>query len=259
MTFENIIFEIADNIGILTINRPDKLNALNQATLKEIGVAIDKAESFDGLKGLILTGSGEKAFVAGADISEFQGLGVQEATALAANGQALFSRLENFKAPVIACVNGFALGGGCELAMACHLRIGTEKAKFGQPEVNLGIIPGYGGTQRLIQYIGKGRALELLMTADIIDAHTALNYGLLNHIVASEELVAKGISIIDKIGTKGPLAIKGVIECANAFFDKEKEGFDFEARTFGNLFTSSDVIEGTTAFIEKRKAAFQGK
>lgn len=259
MTFENIIFEIADNIGILTINRPDKLNALNQATLKEIGIAIDKAENLEGLKGLILTGSGEKAFVAGADISEFQGLGVQEATALAANGQALFSRLENFKAPVIACVNGFALGGGCELAMACHLRIGTEKAKFGQPEVNLGIIPGYGGTQRLIQYIGKGRALELLMTADIIDAHTALNYGLLNHIVASEELVAKGISIIDKIGTKGPLAIKGVIECANAFFDKEKEGFDFEARTFGNLFTSSDVIEGTTAFIEKRKAAFQGK
>lgn len=259
MTFENIIFEIADNIGILTINRPDKLNALNQATLKEIGIAIDKAENLEGLKGLILTGSGEKAFVAGADISEFQGLGVQEATALAANGQALFSRLENFKAPVIACVNGFALGGGCELAMACHLRIGTEKAKFGQPEVNLGIIPGYGGTQRLIQYIGKGRALELLMTADIIDAHTALNYGLLNHIVASEELIAKAISIIEKIGTKGPLAIKGVIECANAFFDKEKEGFDFEARTFGNLFTSSDVIEGTTAFIEKRKAAFQGK
>ena len=259
MTFENILFEIENNIGILTINRPDKLNALNQATLKEIGNAIDLAENSDGLKGLILTGSGEKAFVAGADISEFQGLSVEEATQLASNGQALFFRLENFKAPVIACVNGFALGGGCELAMACHLRIVTEKAKFGQPEVNLGIIPGYGGTQRLIQYIGKGRALELLMTADMIDAQTALNYGLLNHIVTNEELIPKAISIIEKIGSKGPLAIKGVIECANAFFDKEKEGFNFEARTFGNLFTSSDVIEGTTAFIEKRKAAFQGK
>ena len=193
MTFENILFEIENNIGILTINRPDKLNALNQATLKEIGNAIDLAENSDGLKGLILTGSGEKAFVAGADISEFQGLSVEEATQLASNGQALFFRLENFKAPVIACVNGFALGGGCELAMACHLRIGTEKAKFGQPEVNLGIIPGYGGTQRLIQYIGKGRALELLMTADMIDAQTALNYGLLNHIVTNEELIPKAI------------------------------------------------------------------
>lgn len=259
MNFENILFVVENNIATLTLNRPDKLNALNQATLKEISKALDLAEQTKGLKGMILTGAGEKAFVAGADISEFQGLSVEQATELAASGQALFFRLENFKMPVIACINGFALGGGCELAMACHLRIGTEKAKFGQPEVNLGIIPGYGGTQRLIQYIGKGRALELLMTADMIDAQTALNYGLLNHIVAAEDLISKAKSIIEKIGTKGPLAISGVIHCANAYFEVGIDGFNSEATIFGNLFTSSDVIEGTSAFIEKRKANFKGE
>lgn len=258
MAFENILLTFSEDIATLTINRPDKLNALNQATLKEISEALDAIEQTQRLKGVIVTGSGDKAFVAGADISEFQGLSVGAAEELARNGQQLFFRIERLSVPVIACVNGFALGGGCELAMACHIRIGNEKAKFGQPEVNLGIIPGYGGTQRLIQYIGKGKALELLMTADMIDATTALNLGLLNHVVAQEELLEKAATIIAKIGTKGPLAIAAVIRCANAFFDETKDGFSEEAKAFGGLFTSTDVIEGTSAFLEKRKANFKG-
>lgn len=257
MEYSNLLVGEQDGIITLTFNRPEKLNALNTETLLELNDFLDAVKSKQGLKGIIITGSGEKAFIAGADISEFKGLSTDEAKNLAKRGHDIFNKIENMHVPVIAAVNGFALGGGCELSMACHLRIGAPNAKFGQPEVNLGIIPGYGGTQRLIQYIGKGKALELLMAADMIDANTALQLGLLNHVVEKEELLPKAASIIEKIATKGPKAIGKVIACANAYFKEGVDGFQMEIDQFGDCFTdSSEVEEGTTAFLEKRKANF---
>jgi enoyl-CoA hydratase len=212
------------------------------------------------LKGIIITGAGEKAFVAGADISEFSGINMENAKALAQRGQDIFFLIEHTAIPVIAVVNGFALGGGCELSMACHLRIATPNAKFGQPEVNLGIIAGYGGTQRLIQYIGKAKALELHLTADMIDAQTALNLGLLNYIEADKTAaLEKAKSIIQKIATKGPVAIAKVIECTNAYYKDGVDGFDYEVNAFASLFHTEDVKEGVSAFLEKRKPEFKGK
>ena len=260
MDFKNLLWEISDNILLLTINRADKLNALNSETILEIQAAFTAARKTPDLKGIIITGAGEKAFVAGADISEFSGINMENAKALAQRGQDIFFFIEHTAIPVIAVVNGFALGGGCELSMACHLRIATPNAKFGQPEVNLGIIAGYGGTQRLIQYIGKAKALELHLTADMIDAQTALNLGLLNYIEADKTAaLEKAKSIIQKIATKGPVAIAKVIECTNAYYKDGVDGFDYEVNAFASLFHTEDVKEGVSAFLEKRKPEFKGK
>lgn len=259
MEFKNLLWNLEEEILTITINRADKLNALNADTLTDIKAAFEQAKK-EKIKGVILVGAGDKAFVAGADISEFQGLDAQQSKALAQRGHDIFFAIEQMPIPVIAVVNGFALGGGCELSMACHLRIATPNAKFGQPEVNLGIIAGYGGTQRLVQYIGKAKALELHLTADMIDAQTALNLGLVNYVEADKNTaIEKAKSIIKKIGTKGPVAIAKVIECVNAYYKDGVDGFAAEVDAFGTIFNTSDVKEGVQAFLEKRKPDFQGK
>ncbi len=258
--YQHIIAQIEAGILTLTINRESKLNALNIELLGEIDHALTAQRDNAAVQGVVITGSGNKAFAAGADIAEFAHFTAEEGKQLSAKGHGIFKRIENYPKPVIAAVNGFALGGGCELAMACHLRVATPNAKFGQPEVNLGIIPGYGGTQRLVQLIGKGKALELLMTADTISADEALRLGLANHIVATfEELLPKCSEIIRKIAAKGPLAIAKIIEAVNAHFDTDKNGFEIEIDLFAQCFNTLDFKEGTTAFIEKRKALFKGE
>lgn len=259
MAYENLLTATENGVFILTINRPDKLNALNKKTVAEIGEAIKEAKENDAVKAIIITGSGPKAFVAGADIAEFVGLSVDQGKALAKAGHDVFKAIEYCPKPVIAAVNGFALGGGCELAMACHMRVASDNAKFGQPEVNLGLIAGYGGTQRLIQYIGKSKAMELHMTADMITADEALKFGLVNHVVPADQLMAKCQEIIGKIMTKSPKAITGVIESINAYFDHDDDGFATEIHEFGKCFGTADFKEGTAAFLEKRKANFTGK
>ncbi len=260
MVFENLLWEITEDILTITINRADKLNALNSATILDIKKAFEEARKIEQLKGVIITGAGEKAFVAGADIAEFKELNIQQAKTLAQRGHDIFFYIEHMPVPVIAVVNGFALGGGCELSMACHMRIATANAKFGQPEVNLGIIAGYGGTQRLIQYIGKAKALELHLTADIIDAATALQLGLVNYVeVDKTAALDKAKSILQKISTKGPVAVAKVIECTNAYFKEGVDGFAYEVNAFAELFHTEDVKEGVAAFLEKRKPAFKGK
>lgn len=257
--YENILTENQNGILLLTINRPTKLNALNQATLAEIKTAIDAATTNASVKGIIITGAGEKAFVAGADIAEFNGLNALTGRNLAQNGHDIFFAIERCPKPVIAAVNGFALGGGCELAMACHLRVASPNAKFGQPEVNLGLIPGYGGTQRLVQLIGKGRAMELLLTSDMITAEQAHAFGLINHVVDAANLIGKAKEILEKIFTKAPLAIGATIASVNAHFDNATNGFTTEVNEFGKLVETTDFVEGTTAFMEKRAANFTGK
>jgi enoyl-CoA hydratase len=257
--YQTILTSLDNAIYTITINRPDKLNALTKKVLEEIDAAITEIESNTAIKSAIITGAGPKAFVAGADITEFGGLNKAEAMAMAKRGQDIFSRIENSSKPIVAAVNGFALGGGCELAMACHFRIATANAKFGQPEVNLGLIPGYGGTQRLTRLIGKGRAIELLLSAGMIDAQSALQYGLVNYVVTPEELLGKTISILDLINSKAPLAVAKCIECANMAEDSAKAGFSREIEAFGECFATDDMKEGTTAFMEKRKAVFRGR
>jgi enoyl-CoA hydratase len=260
LSFENIVLSTSNNILTIKINRPSKLNALNSATIKEIGRAFEYIE-MDGseLRGVIITGEGEKAFAAGADISEIAGLNDVNGRKFSEIGQEVFSRIEKCSKPVIAAVSGFTLGGGCELAMACHMRIATITAKFGQPEVNLGLIPGYGGTQRLTQLIGKGKAFELLMTGDMIGANQALALGLVNHVVDTyEELIPKSEEILLKIASKAPLAISRIIDCVNAYYNDEN-GYQIEANSFANCCKSEDFREGTSAFLEKRKAEFVGK
>ncbi len=259
MSFENLLTSIDNRVLTITINRPDKLNALNKKTVEEIGLAIKNAESNDAVFAIIITGSGQKSFVAGADISEFVGLSVEQGRSLAQAGQAVFKSIETCSKPVIAAVNGFALGGGCELTMACHLRIVSDNAKFGQPEVNLGLIAGYGGTQRLIQYIGKTKAIELHMTGDIINAEQALVLGLVNYVVPQDQLMEKCLEVIEKIKTKSPKAITGVINSVNAYFENSVDGFNTEINEFGKCFATDDFKEGTSAFLEKRKATFTGK
>lgn len=259
MTFENLLTAVENGVLTITINRPDKLNALNKKTVEEIGVAVKNGETNNDVKAIIITGAGPKSFVAGADIAEFVGLSVEQGKALAQAGQDVFKSIENCSKPVIAAVNGFALGGGCELSMACHLRIASDNAKFGQPEVNLGLIAGYGGTQRLIQYIGKTKALELHMTADMINAEQALKLGLVNYVVAPDQLIVKCLEVIEKIKTKSPKAITGVINSVNAYFENGVDGFAAEINEFGKCFATEDFKEGTTAFLEKRKANFTGK
>lgn len=256
--YTTLLTSLENGIFIVTINRPDKLNALNKDVFTDLDAMLKEVESNAGIRGVIITGAGQKAFVAGADITEFLGLHGSQGMELARRGQEIFSRIEGCTKPVIAAVNGFALGGGCELAMACHIRIASENAKFGQPEVNLGLIPGYGGTQRLVQLIGKGRALELLMTAGMIDATTALQFGLANHVVQQEQLLPKAIEILSVITSKAPLAISRCITAANAVFGQEN-GYQVELESFGQCFDTEDMKEGTTAFLEKRKANFKGK
>ncbi|RAK68374.1 enoyl-CoA hydratase/isomerase family protein [Hymenobacter edaphi] len=257
---ENLALDLTDNgILVITLNRPSKLNALNAATIDEIGRAVQTALDNPQVRGLILTGAGDKAFVAGADIAELAALDELQARRAAERGQEVFCMIEESTKPVIAAVNGFALGGGCELAMACHFRVASDNARFGQPEVNLGLIPGYGGTQRLTQLIGKGKALELMMTADIIKADEALRLGLVNHVVPQAELLGFCQQLLGRILTKAPLAVGLVIDSVNAYFDKERHGYQTEANAFARCFASDDFREGTQAFLEKRPAAFTGK
>jgi len=259
MPYQTLLTHLENGIFTITINRSDKLNALNKDVFTDLDHTMDEVYSQAEIKSVIITGSGTKAFVAGADITEFGALSVEEGKVLAKRGQDVFLKIERSPKPVIACVNGFALGGGCELAMACHFRIASDNAKFGQPEVNLGLIPGYGGTQRLVQLIGKGRAIELLISAALIDAATALQYGLVNYVVPQEELLNKAVSLLSVINTKAPLAIAACITAANAVWDEGKNGFAEEINAFGNCFGTDDMKEGTTAFLEKRKAFFMGK
>ena len=259
MNYENILTENHDSICTITINRPTKLNALNKATIEELHTAFDAANKDAEVKVIVITGSGEKAFVAGADISEFAHFSEQEGGALAAKGQAdLFDFIENLSTPVIAAVNGFALGGGLELAMSAHFRIASENAKLGLPEVTLGVIPGYGGTQRLPQLVGKGRAFEMIMTATMVDAPTALHYCLVNHVVSSEELLDFVYKIAAKIAKNAPVALAKAIESVNAGFKDGVNGYETEIANFGACFGTADFKEGTQAFLEKRKAAFKG-
>ena len=257
---ENILIEKQEAIAIVTINRPTKLNALNKATIQELHDGFKSLNEDKSVKAIIVTGSGEKAFVAGADISEFANFSVEEGGKLAAEGQRLlFDFVQNLSTPVIAAVNGFALGGGLELAMSCHFRVASDNAKMGLPEVTLGVIPGYGGTQRLAQLVGKGRAMEMIMTAGMIDAETAKNYGLVNHVVAQEELLDFTKAIATKITKNSSVAIAKAIEAINANFEDGTNGYEVEIKNFGLSFGTEDFKEGTTAFLEKRKAEFPGK
>jgi enoyl-CoA hydratase len=257
--YQTLLTTLDNSILTVTINRADKLNALNKDVMNDLEALMIEIEKDENIKAVILTGAGQKAFVAGADISEFIGLSHGEGMDLARKGQNIFSSIENCSKPFIAAVNGFALGGGCELAMACHFRIASENAKFGQPEVNLGLIPGYGGTQRLVQLIGKGRALELLMTGNMVDAQSALQYGLVNYVVSQEELLSKSVSILQTIITKSPLALAKCIKAANAVYDHSANGYIVEVEAFGECFGTEDMKEGTAAFLEKRKPVFKGK
>jgi len=260
MDYQNLLFEENDGIATITINRPDKLNALNKETIRELHDAFKSADEDSDIKVIIITGSGEKAFVAGADISEFADYSVAQGGELAAQGQALlFDFVAHLSTPVIAAVNGFALGGGLELAMSAHFRIASDNAKMGLPEVSLGVIPGYGGTQRLPQLVGKGRAFEMIMTAGMIDAATAERYGLVNHVTPQEELLPLAEKIASKIMRNSSVAISAAITAVNAGFEDGENGYDEEITQFGNCFGTADFREGTHAFLEKRKADFPGK
>lgn len=259
MSYSTIRVQQEAATAIVTINRPNKLNALNKETIGELGQAFKELEKDKGIKAIILTGSGEKAFVAGADISEFSNFSEKEGKSLAAKGQKnLFDAIENLSKPVIAAMNGFALGGGLELAMACHFRVASHNAKMGLPEVSLGVIPGYGGTQRLPQLVGKGRAMEMIMTAGMITAEEAQEYGLVNHVTTLDELLPLCHTIISKITNNSSVAIAYAIKAVNAGFKNTINGYEQEIEAFGACFGTDDFTEGTTAFLEKRKASFPG-
>jgi enoyl-CoA hydratase len=257
--YQTLLTSLENGIFIITINRPDKLNALNKTVMNELSTVIDEVYNNLEIRSAIITGAGPKSFVAGADISEFVGLSKEQGMVLAKKGQDTFFKIENSPKPIVAAVNGFALGGGCELAISCHFRLASQNAKFGQPEVNLGLTPGYGGTQRLTQLIGKGRSIEMLISANMIDANTALQYGLVNYVVPQEELLSKAKSILEVINSKAPIAVAGCIKAANAVFDESQNGFETEIREFGNCFATEDMKEGTSAFLEKRKAVFTSR
>ena len=260
MSFQNLLTGLKGRIQYITINRESKLNALNKLTIDELHTAFSEAFSNPEVGGIILTGAGSKAFVAGADISEFAGLGAVGGGELSRKGhQTVFNFIENSSKPVIAAVNGFALGGGLELAMACHIRIASDNAKMGLPEVTLGLIPGYGGTQRLTQLIGKGKALEMIMTADMITATEALQYGLVNHVVSQADLLGKAEEILNKILLRAPLAIASAITAVNASAKECTNGFEVEINEFAKCFGTADFVEGIAAFLDKRKPDFKGK
>ncbi len=260
MKYQNILSKTKNAITTITINRPSKLNALNKDTIIELRNAFERADDSSETKVIIITGSGEKAFVAGADISEFANFSVDEGGQLAAKGQELlFDFVANLSTPVIAAINGFALGGGLELAMAAHFRIASDNAKMGLPEVSLGVIPGYGGTQRLPQLVGKGRAMEMIMTAGMIDATQALQYGLVNHVTTLDELMEFAEKLAGRIMKNSSVAIASAIRAINANFEDGENGFEVEIEEFGNCFGTADFKEGTQAFLQKRKADFPGK
>lgn len=260
MKFNNILVEEANETAIVTINRPKKLNALNKETILELSNAFKALEENSIVKVIILTGSGDKSFVAGADISEFAHFSVENGGKLARKGQKmLFDLIENLSKPVIAAINGFALGGGLELAMSCHFRIASDNAKMGLPEVSLGVIPGYGGTQRLPQLVGKGKAMEMIMSAAMISAEEAKDCGLVNHVTSQEELLGLANKIAGKILRNSSVAISAAIRAVNANYDKKLNGFDVEIDEFGSCFGTQDFKEGTTAFLEKRKPNFPNK
>lgn len=260
MNYENILVATENSIATITINRPTKLNALNRKTIEELHQAFESLEKNYDTRVIILTGTGEKAFVAGADIAEFAQFSVEEGAQLASQGQEiLFNFVANLKIPVIAAVNGFALGGGLELAMSCHIRVASDNAKMGLPEVSLGVIPGYGGTQRLPQLIGKGRAMEMIMTAGMVNADDAHRMGLVNHVVPQAELLEFCNGIAQKIMKNSPVAISKAIKAVNANFTDGENGYETEIKSFGKCFGTEDFKEGTTAFLEKRKAVFLGK
>lgn len=260
MTFQNLLTEQTGGVYKITINRPDKLNALNRETIGELGAVLEQLRGDDSVRCILLTGSGEKAFVAGADISEFAHFSVTEGEELAQQGQIkLFDKIEQFPKPIIAAVNGFALGGGLELAMACHIRIASDNAKLGLPEVSLGVIPGYGGTQRLPMLIGRGRANQLIFSAEMITAETAAAWGLVNKTVPQADLIAECTQLADKICRNSPAAISFAIEAVNAGFDKGRNGYQTEVQAFGKAFGTADFKEGTGAFLDKRKPVFTGK
>ncbi|HWZ02364.1 MAG TPA: enoyl-CoA hydratase-related protein [Mucilaginibacter sp.] len=260
MSFQNLLIEYKERIQYIIINRESKLNALNKATLEELHTAFSDAFNNPAVGGIIVTGAGQKAFVAGADISEFKDIGAEGGGGIARQGQTLvFDVIENGNKPVIAAINGFALGGGLELAMACHIRVASENAKMGLPEVTLGLIPGYGGTQRLTQLVGKGKALEMILTADMISAADALQYGLVNHVVSQENLLEKAEELLNKILLRAPLAIASAITAVNAAAKDGINGFEVEIDAFARCFTTKDLQEGIAAFLEKRKPAFKGE
>ena len=259
MNLENLSTSMEGKTLVVTLNRPAKLNALNLKTITELKEVMQEVAENAEIAGMILTGAGEKAFAAGADIAEFADVNELTGRKFAENGQEIFFLLENSAKPVIAAVNGYALGGGCELAMACHMRVATANAKFGQPETSLGLIPGYGGTQRLTQLIGKGKAMEMILTGDTIGADEALMLGLVNHVVANrEELMTKCHQILNKIYTKAPIAIANAIECINAVYTAD-DGYQKEANSFANCCKTADYKEGTTAFLEKRTPEFMNR
>ena len=256
----NLKTELHDGIFFITVNRPDKMNALNAETIREFRIAFQEVYDNTEIKGVIITGAGEKAFVAGADITEIAALNEMNARNFAENGQEVFQLIENCNKPVIAAVNGFALGGGCELAMACHIRIASPNARFGQPEVNLGIIPGYGGTQRMTHLVGKGKAFELMMSGNMINAEEALSIGLINRISEStEHLLGDSIELMKTIMSKAPLAVGMIIDCVNVAAARDENGYQTEANFFANCAKTEDFKEGTQAFIEKRKPDFKGQ
>ncbi len=258
--FKNILTNVKGGVLYLTINREDKMNALNFETLEELRSIFEEVSDNKEIKAVIITGSGEKAFVAGADISEIASLNEVNARKFSESGQEIFSMIENCHKPVIAVTNGYTLGGGCELAMACHMRIATSNAKFGQPEVNLGIIPGYGGTQRLTILIGRGKAYELMMTGEMIGAEEAKSLGLVNHVLPTkEDAMQKAEEIITKILSKAPLAIGMIIDCVNSSFIPDENGYQTEANSFARCVKSGDYKEGTSAFLEKRQPQFKGE
>jgi len=258
--YKSLITDFDNGIYTITVNRPDKLNALNKTVIEELGEAIAEIYVNKDIRCAIITGSGPKAFVAGADISEFTNLDRPGGQALAQMGQEkVFSKIESASKPIIAAVNGFALGGGCELAMACHFRLASDQAKFGQPEVSLGLIPGYGGTQRLTRLIGKGKAMELMMTGGMIGATEALQLGLVNYVTASEELLPKSKELLQVIMSKAPLAIGEIIRLTNLAALGDAGGLQTEIEAFGRLFDTADAKEGAAAFLEKRKPIFKGK
>ncbi len=258
MNFENILIELKENLAVITINRPTKLNALNKNTIEELHNSFKALDSDASIKAIIITGSGEKAFVAGADISEFANYTIEEGTELARKGQELlFDFVQNLSTPVIAAVNGFALGGGLELAMAAHFRVASTNAKMGLPEVSLGLIPGYGGTQRLPQLVGKGKAMEMIMTAGMISAEEAKEWGLVNYVVELEELLPLCEKLASKITRNSTTAIAAAIKAINANYTNCINGFAVEIEQFGISFNTNDFEEGTTAFLEKRKPNFE--
>ena len=254
--YQTLLTELEQGILTATVNRPDKLNALNRSVFDDLNAMMDQFDTDPAIRGVILTGSGPKAFVAGADISEFNQLSKEEAMALAKRGQDCFFRLERSRKPIIAAVNGFALGGGCELAMSCHIRLASENARFGQPEVNLGLIPGYGGTQRLTQLIGKGRAMELMMSGNMLNAADAHRVGLVNHVFTADSLLEESKKLLMTILAKGPNAVGRVIAAVNAAGAPDEAGYKEEVRLFGECFGTPEMQEGVGAFLEKRTPKF---